>query len=145
MRSCWEEERSSFAGEFFRFDALGAFPKPAAGAIPIWIGGHTLRAFRRIAELGDGWHAAFTVGDAMTAALGHLREACGKAGREFASVALSARIGLPAKRPAAEMVAELGALRDVGVTHVVLESRVRDLADMSSMYERFASEVLPRL
>ncbi len=59
MRACWREERTAFAGEFFRFDPVGCYPKPRAGTIPIWIGGHTPRALRRTAELGDGWHAAF--------------------------------------------------------------------------------------
>jgi hypothetical protein len=39
----------------------------------------------------------------------------------------------------------LKALRDAGMTHVVLESRARDLADMTQLYERFAADVLPRL
>jgi probable F420-dependent oxidoreductase len=146
IRACWAPEpKTSFRGRFFSFDDLGAFPKPAPGAIPIWIGGHTPRALKRVAELGDGWHAAFTVGEKMTSALASLRDACRTAGRDPSTVTLSARIGLPAKRPATEMADELKALRDAGITHVVLESRVKDLADMTSMYERFVNEVHSRL
>ena len=146
IRACWSpEERTSFRGRFFAFDDVGAFPKPAPGAIPIWIGGHTPRAMRRVAELGDGWHGAFAVGDKLTAALGQLRDACRVAGRDPARVTLSVRIGLPAKRPATEVADELKALRDAGVSHVVLESRVRDLADLTTTYERFSADVLPRL
>ena len=146
IRACWAPAaRTSFRGQFFSFDDLGAFPKPKPGAIPIWIGGHTPRALRRVAELGDGWHAAFTVGDAMRTSLGHLRDACAKAGRKMSTVALSARIGLPARRPPDELAAELRALEGLGIRHVVLESRTRDLADMTAMYERFVKDVLPRL
>ena len=146
IRACWSSEaRTSFRGRFFAFDDVGAFPKPAPGAIPIWIGGHTPRALRRVAELGDGWHAAFTVGDALTKSIGELRDACAKAGRDMSTVTLSARIGLPARRPPDELAAEIQALRDAGMRHIVLESRARDLPDMTSMYERFSNDVLPRL
>jgi probable F420-dependent oxidoreductase len=146
IRACWAPEpRTSFRGQFFSFDDLGAFPKPASRAIPIWIGGHTPRALRRVAELGDGWHAAFTVGEAMTKSLGLLRDACAKAGRDLSTVTLSARIGLPARRPPEELAAELRGLRDAGVRHVVLESRARDLAGMTATYERFSNDVLPLL
>jgi probable F420-dependent oxidoreductase len=58
IRACWSEARPSFAGEFFRFDPVGFEPRPAPGALPIWIGGHTPAALRRVATLGDGWHAS---------------------------------------------------------------------------------------
>lgn len=146
MRACWRpEERTSFAGEFFRFDALGCFPKPAAGTIPIWIGGHTARAFRRIAELGDGWHAVAASPAAIEAGLGPLGDACRAAGRDRSALTVSARITLSARRPSDDLLADLRALRDLGVRHVLLETRMRDVAEMATLYERFAAEVRPRL
>jgi len=55
------------------------------------------------------------------------------------------RVGLAAKKSADETVSELKALRDLGVRHVVLETRARDLADMVALHERFSAEVRPRL
>jgi probable F420-dependent oxidoreductase len=141
MRACWRDERVAFTGQFFRFDAVGMAPRPARGTIPIWIGGHTPAAYRRVAELGDGWHAAFPSARELGPALARLREACGKAGRDFATVTVSARVGLAARRPPGELIDELRALRDLGVAHVVLESRVRDLADMTATYEAFAADI----
>lgn len=145
MRTCWQEERVTFAGEFFRFEAVACAPRPAPGAIPIWIGGHTPRALRRVAELGDGWHAAFPTLPELEKSLGQLRETCRRAGRDPASLTLSARVGLAARRPAGELVDELRGLRDLGIEHVILESRVRDLADLTATYDRFAQDVRPRL
>jgi probable F420-dependent oxidoreductase len=145
MRACWRDERVSHAGDFFRFDALGVAPKPARRTIPVWIGGHTEPALRRVAELGDGWHAAFPSPGELAASLARLREVCGKVGRDFTTLTLSCRVGLPAKKSADELVAELRALRDLGITHVVLETRARDLADMVAVYERFAGDVRPRV
>jgi alkanesulfonate monooxygenase SsuD/methylene tetrahydromethanopterin reductase-like flavin-dependent oxidoreductase (luciferase family) len=128
-------------GEFFSFEGLGCRPRPASGTIPIWIGGHTDRALRRVVSLGDGWHAAFPTPQALGDGIVRLREACGTVGRDSASLAISARLGLSAKRAPADLLTELRALRDLGVAHVILETRMRDIAEMTATYERFAAEV----
>ena len=145
MRACWTEERAAFAGEFFRFDPVGCRPRPANGTIPIWIGGHTDRAFRRVVELGDGWHAAFPKRSDMAEALTRLRGACAKAGRAPGTLTISARMGLGSKQPADQTLAEVRALRDLGVDHLILEPGVRDAATMTTVVERFASDIRARL
>jgi probable F420-dependent oxidoreductase len=138
MRACWREKRTVFAGEFFRFDPVGCYPKPRAGTIPIWIGGHTPRALRRTAELGDGWHAAFADASTLRQGMRTLAEECRRRGRDPAALTVSLRMGLPARRRPDELRAELDVLRDLGVAHVILESRARDLTEMVALYERFA-------
>ena len=56
MRACWTEDPVNFAGEFYTVDEIRVLPKPAHD-IPIWIGGSGERAYKRAAELGDGFHA----------------------------------------------------------------------------------------
>lgn len=138
MRACWTEERAAFTGEFFRFEPVGCRPRPARGTIPIWIGGHTERAFRRVVELGDGWHAAFPTHADLGHALSHLRDACAKAGRDPATLTISARMGLPTKQPATDTLASVRALRDIGVQHLIVEPAVRDAETMTAVIERFA-------
>jgi probable F420-dependent oxidoreductase len=138
MRACWTEDRATFAGEFFRFDPVGCRPRPARGTIPVWIGGHTERAFRRVVELGDGWHAAFPTHDELGRALPRLRDACAKAGRDPATLTISARMGLPTRQPAADTLANVRGLRDLGVQHLILEPAVRDAEAMTAVIERFA-------
>jgi probable F420-dependent oxidoreductase len=145
MRACWSQDRVTFAGEFFRFEGLGCRPRPANGTIPIWIGGHTARALRRVATLGDGWHAAFPTAQAMGHGIEQLREACRAAGRDLATLSISARLGLSAKRPSDDILTELRALRDLGVSHVILETSMRDVADLTATYEKFSTEVRSRL
>jgi probable F420-dependent oxidoreductase len=145
MRACWTDERAAFAGEFFRFDPVGCRPRPAHGTIPIWVGGHTDRAFRRVVDLGDGWHAAFPTHAELARALPRLRDACAKAGRDPATLTISARLGLPSKQPPADTLANVRALRDLGVHHLILEPAVRDAATMTGVIERFAEEVRTRL
>ena len=53
----WTQEPASFDGEFYRFDALHFLPKPIQKPHPpIWIGGHSRPALRRVARFADGWH-----------------------------------------------------------------------------------------
>jgi probable F420-dependent oxidoreductase len=145
MRTCWREERASYRGRFFSFPEVGLAPKPAGGTIPIWIGGHTPRALRRVAELGDGWHAAFASPDVMRKGLGDLKAACAKVGRDPAEITLSVRMGLSARRPASETLDEIKALRDIGVRHIIVETRVTSANDMTTLLERFSTDVRARL
>jgi len=145
MRACWTDGRVSFKGQFFTLDDLGVRPRPANHSIPIWIGGHTERALRRVVTLGDGWHAAFPTPDKMREGIAELRKACAREGRVPATLTISARVGLPARKSADESLAELRALRDMGVNHVILESRMRDIPEMTATYERFAKDVRARL
>src|SRR5256885_1094332 len=94
MRACWREDRVSFKGEFFAFEDLGVRPRPANGTIPIWIGGHTERALKRVVTLGDGWHAAFPSAQKMRDGIADLKKACAKEGRDPATLTISARVGL---------------------------------------------------
>jgi probable F420-dependent oxidoreductase len=54
MRKLWREERSSHSGEFVRFNDVRSYPKPV-GRVPVWFGGESGPALRRVAEYGDGW------------------------------------------------------------------------------------------
>jgi probable F420-dependent oxidoreductase len=155
MRACWREGRASHRGEFFAFDDVGVFPRPARGDIPIWIGGHTPRALARVAALGDGWHAAFPSVEAVEQGIARLREACGRQGRRFEDLTISVRAGLsirptplgegrPALQGTAEQIAgDLRRYRALGVGTVLLETRYRDLDDMVRILETFAREIRP--
>jgi probable F420-dependent oxidoreductase len=157
MRACWRDRRTRYRGEFFRFDDVGVFPKPARGDIPIWIGGHTPRALRRVVALGDGWHAAFTSADALEQGIALLRQECERQGRRFSDLAITLRAGLSIRSTPAgrdrkamqgspdEILRDLERYRALGVGSVLLETRFRDLDDMIGIYETFAREIRARL
>jgi len=59
FKTLWTQDPASFHGEFYRFDAIRCLPHPTQKPHPpIWIGGHSKAALRRVARLGDGWHPA---------------------------------------------------------------------------------------
>ena len=56
MRKLWGEEVSSFKGEFVNFEGVRSNPKPVRGAdLPVWFGGESAPALRRVASYGNGW------------------------------------------------------------------------------------------
>jgi probable F420-dependent oxidoreductase len=157
MRACWREQRTAHRGRFFSFDAVGAFPKPVRGDIPILIGGHTPRALRRVVQHGDGWHAAFITPAALKADLARLKDECARQRRPYEQLAISVRAGLsirqsplgPDRNPLQgshdQILADLTAFRDLGVESILLETRYRDLAEMLAIYETFARDLRPQI
>ena len=58
IRAYWTDEEVNFQGEFYTANAMAMEPKsPQGSKLPIWIGGTSNAALRRVAELGDGWLA----------------------------------------------------------------------------------------
>jgi probable F420-dependent oxidoreductase len=56
MRLLWSSEQASYSGEFVNFHGVLSYPKPARdGRVPVWFGGESGPALRRVAEYGDGW------------------------------------------------------------------------------------------
>src|SRR3989442_10718178 len=58
LRACWSDAQIDFKGRHYQITAIGMEPNPPQGSrLPIWIGGRSERALRRVAQLGDGWPA----------------------------------------------------------------------------------------
>jgi probable F420-dependent oxidoreductase len=57
FKTLWTQDPASFQGEFYRFASIRCLPHPVQKPHPpIWIGGHSKAALRRVARLGAGWH-----------------------------------------------------------------------------------------
>ena len=149
FKTLWTQDNPRFEGEFFRFSNLGFAPKPVQKPHPpIWVGGDSPGAFRRVATLGDGWHATSKTPEQFQEALGRLRAAADAAGRPFESIALSLRFGLTeeliAKGPQA-IVDTLAAYKRLGLSHVLLEFRRDDLGRMLEILDLVTSTVRPAI
>lgn len=56
IRRLWEEDAVTHHGEFFTLEDVSVAPKPfQKPSPPIWIGGRSKAAQRRVGRLGDGW------------------------------------------------------------------------------------------
>jgi probable F420-dependent oxidoreductase len=97
LRACWRDEHVDFAGDHYRMQAMAMEPKPPQGErLPIWIGGNSPRALRRVGELGDGWLGmAFTDAEAAARAVATIRRHAEAAGRDPATIGLQQMLDVP--------------------------------------------------
>src|SRR5262245_47952859 len=149
FKALWTMDNPSFQGEFYRFDDIGFAPKPVQKPHPpIWVGGDSSGAFRRVATLGDGWHATSKSPAEVAAALPRLRAAAEAAGRAPESIELSIRFVLRPEAVAGSrqaLVDELAGYKKLGLSHVVLDFRRNDLEEMLDVLELVATEIRPAL
>lgn len=59
MRLLWSGEPVTYRGRFYSLTDVVAQPRPVRPELPpIWVGGRSMAALRRVARLGDGWLAS---------------------------------------------------------------------------------------
>ena len=116
MRKLWGEDRASFAGEFVRFEAARMNPKPVAKAqMPVYFGGESLPALKRVAKYGTGWFGS-NLGPLETAEkLGKLRELMKAGGRGSDPLRVMMSPGIPHFNPA-----NLPKYHEAGVDELVI-------------------------
>jgi len=132
LRASWGETRLDFAGRHYRAVAMAMEPKPPQGRrLPLWIGGNSEAAYRRVGRLGDGWLAS-RVTDAASAkeAIGRIHRFAEEAGRDPAAIGLQSMVAPPPRDAAGKtfyadhdrVVARVAALRDMGFQWVAVNA-----------------------
>ncbi|MGH7068782.1 MAG: LLM class F420-dependent oxidoreductase [Acetobacteraceae bacterium] len=90
MRKLWTEETSSHQGTFAQFAGVASYPKPAASkGIPVWFGGESGPALRRVAEYGDGWIGFKVLPDVAAEKIRRIEELLRANSRQRSDVALA--------------------------------------------------------
>jgi probable F420-dependent oxidoreductase len=90
MRKVWTEPRSSYRGEFVQFEDVVSYPKPAGNkAVPVWFGGESTAALRRVAAYGDGWLGFNLLADQTAAKINQIETLLRANGRNRSDVHLA--------------------------------------------------------
>lgn len=99
LRACWGDAQVDFEGKHYRVTAMAMEPKPPQGRrLPIWIGGASEPAWRRVGRLGDGWLAGGATDAAIARrALDTIRRHAEAAGRDPAAIGLQCMVAPPPK------------------------------------------------
>jgi probable F420-dependent oxidoreductase len=148
--------RASLAEEFV--GDLGLKPRPARSPRPpIWVGGSSPAALRRVAERGDGWLPQGTPRDDMPGQIAAIRQHQERVGRDE-SLDLGAitepvyvgdadwKVGRGTLTGSGEAIAEsLRAYGEMGCSHLQVRFRARSLEEQLDQMERFGAEVGPLL
>jgi probable F420-dependent oxidoreductase len=146
FKTLWTSDHPTFNGEFFRFGDLGFQPKPVQKPHPpIWVGGNSPGAFRRVVTYGDGWHATYLATAELRASLDKLRKAADAAKRSFDTIELSMRVATkgPIKESRQAIIDQLADYKKAGLTHVMLDIRRDSLTEMLEALDVVTSEIRP--
>jgi probable F420-dependent oxidoreductase len=164
MKELWTAEQPRFEGAYTRFADIAFAPKPVQQPHPpIWIGGESPAALRRVVRHGDAW---FPIGRnpkfpldtprRLRDAVGRLRGLAEQAGRDPASIDLAFWTGtVGGDKPettddgnrallsggAEDIAGDLGAMRELGFRHVFFNFQRGELAPTLEAIERFMVDV----
>jgi probable F420-dependent oxidoreductase len=146
---------SSFEGRWVRYANVGALPLPVQRPhIPIWVGGKTRPALRRVARYGSGYHGVGSTPTELRAELAAVREAMEQAGRDPDEIVVSMLWGFLDVNSRTHLIDMLGEFADAGLHHLVGTPWVDGpppsgisagdlLAATIENLERFATDVAP--
>lgn len=94
LRLLFTQEIVEFTGRYHRLERVGLNPLPVQRPIPIWMGGATEDALRRIARIGDGWFAQYPPSENGRAAFARFRDMLRANGRDADAFPIEGRISL---------------------------------------------------
>jgi probable F420-dependent oxidoreductase len=142
----------------WRVHGVGVAPRPVQQPRPpIWIGGSSKPALRRAAERGDGWLPQGTPRDQMSDAIAFVHEhraACGRTDPiSIGAITEFFYVGEPTfdtgpwctAGPAGKIAESLHGFRAMGVDHVQVRFKARDVDEIVDQITAFGAEVAPLL
>ncbi|KKW63557.1 LLM class F420-dependent oxidoreductase [Mycolicibacterium elephantis] len=163
IRGIWTTDDFSYQGRHFTAEGITAHPRPVSDPHPpIWIGGNTAAARRRVVKFGDGWcpfaapamlaktaRTAEMDADRLAAGVDDLRRRFDEAGRDFSAIDITFTNpdgGTPGADDfnADAYLSGLEKLAAVGVTWVQVGLPGDSLAHVLDTIEEFGSSVMSK-
>jgi len=159
FKTLWTQDPASFRGEFYSFEALRCLPQPTQKPHPpIWVGGHSKVALRRVARLGDGWHPVGATPAVplrppeMRASLDELRRLADAERRDFAALTNSFKAPLYDPRQGVDggadrrpftgstqaIADDIGIYAGLGVSELIFDFRAETLTESLDRMAHFA-------
>jgi probable F420-dependent oxidoreductase len=121
MRQLWTNQVVTYKGRYHSIPAAGIKPLPIQRPIPVWIGGSTDPAFRRIGKMGDGWMPQFRPDAEGEKKVEAVRNYTREAGRDPDSLGMEARLSV-GLTPRGEWRQDIDRWRDLGATHLSINT-----------------------
>ena len=121
LRRLWTETSISHAGTFDTITGAGLAPLPVQRPIPIWVGGSSEAAYRRIGRLADGWFPMMRPDERLQTALEIINAAAREAGRDPAAIGMEGRVSWSPDDPD-KFVRQVERWRDAGATHLTIDT-----------------------
>jgi probable F420-dependent oxidoreductase len=121
LRRLWTERSVTHEGTFDTIVGAGLAPLPVQRPIPIWIGGLSPAALRRIGRIADGWFPRVDPGPELDEARAIIAAAAADAGRDPAAIEMDGRVKQGAGGTD-ELARDAQRWRDAGATHLSVDT-----------------------
>jgi len=139
MKALWTAERPRVPGSQAQSSEVGFLPKPIQKPHPpLWFGGETRAALKRVVQQGDGWFPAFVSPEEFGSKATELKRLCAEQGRDFSSLTLCA---FPANRA----FFTLGAIRTYrqhGASILLAPLGSAKVEEFTAQMQQFRDEVM---
>jgi alkanesulfonate monooxygenase SsuD/methylene tetrahydromethanopterin reductase-like flavin-dependent oxidoreductase (luciferase family) len=137
LRSLWTDRTVSFDGEFDHVTGAGLSPMPIQQPIPVWFGGQSEPAYRRIGRLADGWFPQVRPGPDLDAALDVIAESASSAGRSADDIGMEGRAAWSPDDPD-RFARQVERWRTAGATHLSIDTMRAGLATVDDHIDALA-------
>lgn len=121
LRRLWTERSVTVDDGFERVTGAGLCPPPVQRPIPIWVGGASEPAYRRIGRLADGWFPMVPPGDALDAARATIAASAAETGRDISGLGMEGRVQWQPDDPR-RFVRQVRRWRDAGASHLGIDT-----------------------
>jgi probable F420-dependent oxidoreductase len=121
LRRLWTEPSITHDGRYDKITGAGLSPLPVQRPIPIWVGGSSDAAYRRIGRLADGWFPQVRPGDDLQHALDVIGEAARQADRDPAAIGMEGRVSWDPADPD-RFVRQVDRWRAEGASHLTVDT-----------------------
>lgn len=166
FKTLWTSDDARFAGQYARFGDISFLPKPVQRPHPpLWIGGESPAAFKRVVRFGDAWYPIGSNPEfplntlaRYRAAKGQLEVTATQAGRDPASIDRAYMAIWPFEQAVRlddgsrqiftggiqAVVDDVRGLAELGVNHCLFNLQRATLAESIAAMEQLAAAVMPK-
>lgn len=141
MKALWTQEKPRFSGKFVQLqEDVNVLPLPVQKPHPpIWVGGESQPALKRVVDFGNGWHIGLILPERIPAKIEQLKSMMEQAGRNFSELELTALAAAGRTSPA-----EIRAYREAGVHVLYMLPLSRDPDALIREMRTFAQQMKER-
>jgi probable F420-dependent oxidoreductase len=137
LRRLWTERSVTHEGKFDRIIGAGLAPMPIQRPIPIWLGGVSPAAYRRMGRLADGWFPRVEPGPELDEARAIISAAAAEAGRDPAAIGMEPRVRWGAGATDG-LLSHADRWRDAGATHLSVDTMGSGLPGLDAHLDALA-------
>ena len=140
MQALWTQDSPRFSGAFIQLDEdVNVLPRPYQKPYPpIWVGGESKPALRRVAAFGNGWHCGLILPERIPRKVSQLKILMTECNREFRDLEITA-LALSSRTDQAT----LDSYRDAGVHVLYMLPVSSNTNTVIGEMEQFAGRMAP--